>query len=384
MSEAETQAPQPDPKTPPAPGRSWGIGAAILIVLAGMISAALGAAATYYLLLPQFDRVTALEQAREIDRATTAERDKDLASISAEIARIRDAVQDDLARMQAALDDRRSTQDDLAAAQGDLERRLDELDKAAASGLARVDDPLALQMELGAVRKAIAAQEDSFAKMQADITAQKDAAQAEFEALSAEARNKIETLSAAATAEVDAAAKQAAELREATKAANLATTRRASLETLLAAVKTGQAYADQLARVAELDLNPPQALTIFAQTGVPSLSSLQTGFPIYARKALDAARKVEAGETATARFGSFLRSQVGVRSLTPQEGEDADAILSRAEAALRAGDVVQTLKDIEVLPAEAQTELAPWVAEAEKRQSVLDAIADLSLSLNRL
>lgn len=394
MSEdnAPTQAApsMPDPAPRPTTRRGFGLGLAILIVLAGAISAA-----TYYLLLPQFDRVTALEQARTVDQTTAGQLDRDMAALVGELGRLRDGLQDDLARMDAALDDRRAALEALGAAQGDIARRMDALDRAAASGLARVDDPLALQMELAAVRKAIAQQQADFERMQADIIAQRDAAQGEFETLSAtarseietlltEARTQVETLSAAATEQVDAAAQQAEELRKATVAANLATTRRAALETLLAAVKTGQAYADQLGRVRELDLDPPEVLDLSAATGVPSLSALQASFPGFARTALDTARKIEAGETAGARFGSFLRSQVGVRSLTPQDGDDADAVLSRAEAALRAGDVVQVLKDIAILPEAAQADIADWVAQAEKRQAVLDAIADLSLSLNLL
>lgn len=395
MSETEVHTPAPKKPTEAKPRRSWGIVAAVLIVLAGGIAAGLGAAATYYLMLPQIDRITALEQARATDLARSEERLREMTRVSDQMTRMDADLSDDLAVMQAALDDRRAAQDALAATQADLERRLDALDRAAASGMARVDDPLALQIELAAVRKAIADQETGFEQMQADILAQKQAAQDEFAALSSDARAAIEALStqtrdtvqalaAAATEQVDAAKVQAKELRAATQAANLATTRRAALETLLAAVQSGQGYGDQLARVRELDIDTPDVLDISAATGVPSLAALQTAFPSHARAALDTARKVVAGETPQARFGSFLRNQVGVRSLTPQDGDDPDAILSRAEAALRAGDAVQTLKDLALLPPEAQADLAPWVADAEKRQAVLDAIADLSLSLNRI
>jgi hypothetical protein len=69
---------------------------------------------------------------------------------------------------------------------------------------------------------------------------------------------------------------------------------------------------------------------------------------------------------------------VGVRALTPREGNDPDAILSRAEAALTAGDVAQALAEIATLPAVAQDALAAWRTQAQLR---LDAQAALQALL---
>ncbi|MBV5276525.1 hypothetical protein JZU56_01410, partial [bacterium] len=68
----------------------------------------------------------------------------------------------------------------------------------------------------------------------------------------------------------------------------------------------------------------------------PSAQALQASFPDSARTALEAALRANMGESWSERVGNFLRTQVGVRSLTPRDGPDPDAILSRAEAALTA------------------------------------------------
>ncbi len=94
-----------------------------------------------------------------------------------------------------------------------------------------------------------------------------------------------------------------------------------------------------------------------------------------ARAALEAALRANMGESWTDRVSSFLRSQTGLRSLTPREGDDPDAILSRAEAALAQGNVAQTLTELEVLPPAAKPPLEDWTAQAKLR---LDAEAALA------
>jgi hypothetical protein len=81
------------------------------------------------------------------------------------------------------------------------------------------------------------------------------------------------------------------------------------------------------------------------------------------------------------RITAFLRAQTGARSLTPREGNDPDAILSRAEAALREGDLVATLAELDALPAEGAARLAEWRAQAEARLAASQAVAELVASL---
>ncbi len=82
------------------------------------------------------------------------------------------------------------------------------------------------------------------------------------------------------------------------------------------------------------------------------------------------------------RFSAFLRTQLGTRSLEPKAGDDADSVLSRAEAALRQGDIATALTELDALPEAGQPALAEWRAQAETRKAALDAGAVLTQDLN--
>ncbi len=174
----------------------------------------------------------------------------------------------------------------------------------------------------------------------------------------------------------------AAGSRSAGQAAHAAALRAARAR-LAAALESGQPFAEALAELAELSgRTPPEALAAAAETGIPTLNDLQSAFPDAARAALSAsvAALVEAGRIG--RFEGFLRSQLGTRSLAPKEGDDPDAVLSRAEAALKAGDLSAALAEIAALPEAGQREMAPWLAEAERRRQALAAAEAMSAGLD--
>ncbi|MEP2717498.1 MAG: hypothetical protein ABJP42_13320, partial [Pseudophaeobacter sp.] len=77
-----------------------------------------------------------------------------------------------------------------------------------------------------------------------------------------------------------------------------------------------------------------------------------------------------------------VNRHLGARSVTPQEGDDPDAVLSRAEAALQSGDVTTALSEIEALPEAAQTAFADWQSAAQTRLAALAAVDQLAQSLN--
>ena len=171
----------------------------------------------------------------------------------------------------------------------------------------------------------------------------------------------------------DAAAKIKADAEAVAKAAEA----RAALGRLQAALDSGSAYAAALPALGQV----PEILTNNAETGLPTLAALQDSFPDAARAALEAALRANMGESWSDRATSFLRTQTGARSIDPREGSDPDAILSRAEAALRSGDVKAALTEIAALPAPAQAEMAAWQAQAEKRQAGIDAVAGLAAAI---
>jgi hypothetical protein len=84
----------------------------------------------------------------------------------------------------------------------------------------------------------------------------------------------------------------------------------------------------------------------------------------------------------TASVTGFLRSQLGLRSLTPREGDDADAVLSRAESALAQGRISDALAEIDALPEGARGAMADWATAAKSRADALAAAEALSAAMN--
>ena len=97
-----------------------------------------------------------------------------------------------------------------------------------------------------------------------------------------------------------------------------------------------------------------------------------------ARAALDAATLSGArGGGFTERAGAFLRNQLGVRSLAPQEGTGADAVLSRMQADVEAGDLAAALNEAQALPPEGRAAMQGWLDGATARVGALSDIAGL-------
>ena len=82
--------------------------------------------------------------------------------------------------------------------------------------------------------------------------------------------------------------------------------------------------------------------------------------------------------TATDRVAAFLRRHTNARSLAPRDGDDVDAILSRAEAALSSGDVAGALAELETLPPEAAAPMQNWIDDAESRAAATAAMNELN------
>ena len=81
-------------------------------------------------------------------------------------------------------------------------------------------------------------------------------------------------------------------------------------------------------------------------------------------------------------IGDFLRDNLGARSLEPRDGDDADAVLSRAEGALKAGRLGDALAELETLPDASRAELTGWIELAETRRNAIAAAEELNASLS--
>ena len=131
-----------------------------------------------------------------------------------------------------------------------------------------------------------------------------------------------------------------------------------------AALDSGSAYADAVADLEAAGIAVPAGLAAAAASGVPTRAQLAAGFGPAARAALAVAHRDVEGLGMADRVAAFFKAQLGIRSLAPREGDDPDAILSRAEAALGANDLAAALAELAALPPGPAAEMAAWAAAA--------------------
>ncbi len=204
--------------------------------------------------------------------------------------------------------------------------------------------------------------ESRIARLETSLSASVEGqARAAVEAAFAAARTQAEQQAAALAA-------QQAQLAQ----TELRVNRQAALAELTAAAESGAAAPHALALLGDA----PAALAPMAE-GLVTLTALQDSFAPAARDALAAAPPPE-DASLTDRLAGFLRAQTGARSLAPREGDDADAVLSRAEAALREGDLAATLTELGALTGAPAEAMAEWRATAQTRLDALAALATLN------
>ncbi|MDI3337477.1 hypothetical protein QKW60_13750 [Defluviimonas aestuarii] len=342
------------------------------MVLGGVVAAGLGAAGSAFVLQRYWAPAdTTAEQLAAIAADARVQTDR-IAALSAEIAAIRsDPAVQTAVDAQAAFAEQ--TGQDLQALRGILDAMAARLDTES-QRLAAVDDRLAeiekRPVEGGAASaSALEAFGREMEALRAEIAAQK--------ADTTAAQEQIAAAASSATERIEAAEEETARLHaEAADAARLAQAR-AAIGRLQAALDSGKSLEEGLADLKAAGVAPPQVLVDQAQ-GVPSLAALRDGYPSAARAALSASLKETAGGGTMERITAFLRSQSGARSLSPRAGDDPDAVLSRAEAALGAGDLATAVSEVGMLPEAGQTHMAEWLALVERRMAAVDAVAALA------
>jgi hypothetical protein len=217
----------------------------------------------------------------------------------------------------------------------DMDGRLDEL-------AARIDTLERQPLDQAVSPEAIEAYERALEELQAEVDAQRsEVAQMAQEAVSAE-ENAEEQAQLAAS--------------------------RAALAEITSALESGESFSDAVSVLSSNGVSVPEALVANAESGVATLGSLIESYPSAARSALSAARSVETeGAEGPGRIATFFANQLGARSVAPREGDDADAILSRVEAAVRAGDLDTALSELSSLPEAAQNAMSEWRIQAQTR-----------------
>jgi hypothetical protein len=214
--------------------------------------------------------------------------------------------------------------------------------------------------------------EDRLSDMQ--IAQEEDAEGSMAEDQLAAFQSELEQLTTDATAQVEEAKARASAFEAEAAAAAAQAERTQAIAALTSAVESGAAFQEELAFFDDA----PKAQTAVAETGMPTLNTLQRDFPDKARAALATATVVPQDASAGDRLTAFLKRQTNARSLAPKEGDSTDAVLSRAEASVGSGDLVKSLEELSSLPEEAKDVLGPWMANAQARLDALDALSELS------
>lgn len=287
------------------------------------------------------------------------------------------------------------TASDIAANSERIEALSAELDRLAgtpppevdlAPQTARIDaiqaDIAGLQATIAETRTALGAGIESLAGRIAALESRPDmpggdptaaVADAEIESF----RRQLEQLTADAEAQVAAARSRAAEIESAAAEAAAEAERQALLARIGAAVDSGAPFADLLTGIEDA----PKALTASAG-GVATLAALRRDFPDAARAALAATESAPDGASLGERVSAFLRQRTNARSLTPREGDDPDAILSRAEGHLSAGGLDAALGELDALPEAARSAMSGWLERARTRADALEALGAMSSATN--
>jgi len=325
------------------------------LLLGGVLSGAVGfGAASYYFMTQPSDEAQALVQVQ----ATLSDHKGQLETTNASIEGVRSGLEktaDGFAQTVQRDDALAARFDAMTTAIADFDARLITLEKrpiAEAGGITG-DAAKAYERELRTMRDLLETQ-----------------------------RSDIEKLAAEATARIEGVAQQAATAEETAAATAKTTAVKVAVSQLQSALDNGGAFEATVASLAGAGLDVPEVLRNAAKGGVPTLTDLQESFPAAARAALSESVKATTGDGTLDKIGSFFRSQVGARSLEPREGDDPDAVLSRAEAALATGDISGVHDLISALPEAGQVMMSDWVNGANMRMQAVEAVRILADGLN--
>ena len=197
---------------------------------------------------------------------------------------------------------------------------------------------------------------------------------------------ELETLQATLTQQREQvqAVMQEAEAKEAiAKKAALEARIFSAVSRLSTAVKNGSNYADALVDFeAASELKVPDVLRKYAQTGFVTKEQLIEQFPIAARLAVNSARS-EGQDAQGKTFAEYLKTQLKARSVVPREGMSADAILSRAEAAVKDDRLTDALSELEALDLTARNQMNDWVSQAEERLAAVAYIDTIMAQIGK-
>lgn len=320
------------------------------VALGGVVAAGLGAAATIYALPHLPPEWQPAGQAVPADQG-------DVAALAQQAAR--SAVAEELAAMPAPA----SVPDDLEARLTALEDRPAPADQ---SGGQEFSD------QLQALTQRLDEQQSRLEQLASSGSFDPEAA--------GELQQQIESAAADAEARLEAARAEAEELQQAAEESTRRAEAVAAIASLQAALDRGVTPEDARSTLEGAGLETPEALA----AEVPSLTSLQADFDEAARAALRASLRDSSASGQGNMLTNFLRAQTGARSIEAREGDDPDAVLSRANAEIEAGRIAPALSQIDALPEAGRNApaMADWLARANAYTQAQTALTDLSSGQN--
>lgn len=155
------------------------------------------------------------------------------------------------------------------------------------------------------------------------------------------------------------------------------------LANLKRALDRGKDFSAELAQVRKVagDKINLSALDRYQSDGVPTISDLEQTFRQNINRVLDAESEPE-NASFIDRIVSGAKSVVRVRRVNHDSSDKStEALIARAESALKDGQLGDALTEIKAIPSKAGAQLADWVSKAEARHSVDRAIAAVEAEL---
>ncbi|MCF3973655.1 hypothetical protein [Paracoccus salsus] len=191
---------------------------------------------------------------------------------------------------------------------------------------------------------------------------------------------QIQSAAEAARAQLTAAQEEAEKMQDAAAESTRRAEAVAAIASLQAALDRGVTPDEMRQTLADAGVEAPDALT----REVPSLDRLQATFGDASRAALRATLREDSSSGGSNVLANFLRAQTGARSVAPREGDDPDAVLSRANAEVEAGRITAALDEIAALSDTARSApaMAEWLEGATAYRDAHDALSDLSANSN--
>lgn len=155
-----------------------------------------------------------------------------------------------------------------------------------------------------------------------------------------------------------------------------------ALNALQQKVGGGGVFAEELDVLARLAPDAPvvSAVRPFANTGVPSVTSLADEFQAARRDAMKRSNLEDAKGPLSIMIAN-IKNLVSVRPAGPQQGDSIVAIISRAEANLEAGDIAEAVNETSSLDGEALDAFSGWLSKAQNTSVAMEAIREMNEAL---